>query len=86
MAKTAVLVILDVGVNQKVDNTVIFGAKPDGYIFDAVATAQLLKDLQDQFLLVGTELHNVLTNILVGHIPEHIQFRLIGPKDLALAR
>mmetsp|Transcript_27724 Transcript_27724/g.80017 ORF Transcript_27724/g.80017 Transcript_27724/m.80017 type:complete len:205 (+) Transcript_27724:2257-2871(+) len=84
MAEAPILVVRDVGVDEKVDELALLGTEANGNVPDGTAGSELLEYFQDQFLLVGTEFHDGLADVFLGSIAEDVELGVIGPEDDAL--
>mmetsp|Transcript_63652 Transcript_63652/g.153718 ORF Transcript_63652/g.153718 Transcript_63652/m.153718 type:complete len:276 (+) Transcript_63652:1492-2319(+) len=75
--------VRDVAVDEQRHDLARLGAEAHGHVLDDVARAQGLEDLEDELLLVGAELHDRLSDVLLRGVTQHVELGLVSPHDVA---
>ena len=83
VSEAAVRVPVDVAVDEQDLHLVALRSEAEGYVVDGLTSTQATEHLLKQLRLIGTELTDVVSDILISCIAKTLQLGFIRPNDVS---
>ena len=83
MSEATVRIPLDVAVDEQDLHLVALRSEAEGYVVDGLTSTQATEHLLKQLWLIGTELADVMSDILISCIAKTLQLGFICPDDIS---
>jgi hypothetical protein len=83
MSEAAVRVPVDIAVDEQYLHLIALRSEAEGYVVDGLASTQATEHLLKQLWFIGTELTDVMSDILISCIAKTLQLGFVRPNDVS---